>query len=97
LTLIHHLAQVLATHLGNHRSCRKGVCRRKGRCCGQRDEREVGWFWVLFPPCVPDDREIVMTWFDAIREEIKYVAARHRAELAAADTFLRPRVSRSDG
>ena len=83
LMLIHHLAQVLATHLGIHRGCRRGLCRRKGRCCGQRDEREVGWFWALFPPCVPDDREIVMTYFDAIREEIKFVAARHKAKLEA--------------
>ena len=83
LMLIHHLAQVLATHLGIHRGCRRGACRRKGRCCGQRDRREVGWFWALFPPCVPEDREIVMSFFDAIREEIKFVAARHRAEQAA--------------
>lgn len=85
MLVIHHMAQLLATHLGNARHCRVGHCRRIRRCGGQRDQREVGGFDVLFPPCIPLDREIIWTWFEAIRAEIRHVAAQAKAPVAQQD------------
>jgi len=60
------LCQEFCSLLGNHRTCAEGVCRRNGACSGIRDQ---GRYWLpllVYPPCVPLDREIMETY----REEV---------------------------
>ena len=65
------LCQLLCTHLGNHLKCREGACRRNGACAGIRDQDRFGIPLVLFPPCVPLDREIIETYRQEIIAELR--------------------------
>jgi hypothetical protein len=70
------LCQQLCTHLGNHRTCAQGACRRNGACAGIRDQTRYWLPLLVYPPCVPLDREIMETY----REEIKAELNRWEAE-----------------
>jgi hypothetical protein len=76
------LCQELCTHLGNHHACAEGPCRRNGACAGIRDQDRFGIPFVLFPPCVPLDREIIETYREEIVAELKRVVARGEDALA---------------
>ena len=70
------LCQELCTLLGNHLKCAEGPCRRNGACAGIRDQDRFGIPLVLFPPCVPLDREIIETYRAEIVAELKRIMAR---------------------
>jgi hypothetical protein len=70
------LCQQLCTHLGNHRTCSEGACRRNGACAGIRDQNRYWLPLLVYPPCVPLDREIMETYRMEIVAEIKRVVAR---------------------
>ena len=69
------LCQLLCTHLGNHLTCAEGPCRRNGACAGIRDQNRFDILLVLFPPCVPLDREITETYRMEIIAELKRIVA----------------------
>jgi hypothetical protein len=69
------LCQLLCSKLGNHRTCREGVCRRNGACRGIRDQRRYSLPLLIYPPCVPLDREIMETLRMEIVAEVKRVMA----------------------
>ena len=70
------LCQLLCTHLGNHLKCQEGPCRRNGACAGVRDQDRFGIPLVLFPPCVPLDREIIETYRQEIIAELRRVGGK---------------------
>ena len=76
------LCQELCTHLGNHLTCTEGPCRRTGCCAGIRDQDRFAIPLVLFPPCVPLDREIIETYRQEIIAELGRVVARGEAPVA---------------
>ena len=64
------LCQRLCTFLGNHRACPVGTCRRKGACAGIRDQTRYWLPLLIYPPCIPLDREIIETFRDEIKAEL---------------------------
>jgi hypothetical protein len=75
----HGCCRQLCTWLGNHETCREGVCRRNGACRSRRDEDRFTLPILIYPPCVPIDIEIM----EAYRAEIVAELRRFRAEMAA--------------
>jgi hypothetical protein len=71
-TLVHSVylgtMQQICTALGNHKGCARRACRRRGRCCGRRDEDRYAISFAIFPPCVPIDIEIIETYRMAVVE-----------------------------
>ena len=61
--------------MGNQLTCPEGICRRKGICFGMRDEERYSLAFLVFPPCVPLDLEIIETCRQEISTELKRVAA----------------------
>jgi len=70
------LCQLLSTHLGSHWTCAEGACRRNGCCVGIRDQDYYSLPLLVYPPCVPLDREITETCRMEIIAEMKRVVAR---------------------
>ena len=78
------LCQQLCTHLGNHRACREGACRRTGACAGIRDQARYWLPLLVYPPCVPLDREIMETYREEIVAELSRCEAEDRTRLPVA-------------
>ncbi|MBX3577236.1 MAG: hypothetical protein KF723_08500 [Rhizobiaceae bacterium] len=74
-----HAMRLLATHLGNPASCAEGACRRRRRCCGLRDPFTFGLNLAVLPPCVPPDEEIMWTYFEEVRRELRHLVAGAKA------------------
>ncbi len=79
------LCHLLCTLLGNHAACAEGLCRRNGRCSAIRDQDRFGIPLVLFPPCVPLDREIIETYRKELVAELKWIVARDKGERPNAE------------
>lgn len=80
------LCQELCTLLGNHLACPEGPCRRTGACAAVRDQDRFDIPLVLFPPCVPLDREIIEAYRQEIVAELRRVVARGGAERRPQET-----------
>ena len=81
------LGQSLASHLGLHKTCARGACRRKGACCGRRHQDDWSLpFGPVIPPCVPrNDENVYLEWFRGeIRDEVDRVCRAAEKERAAA-------------
>lgn len=85
----HGLCQELCTLLGNHRTCKEGVCRRKKRCVARRDEDSFGIPEVIYPPCIPLDIEIMETY----RMEVGAELRRWDRDRAAPDGAREPPIT----
>ena len=85
--------QELCTLLGSHHACAEGPCRRTGACAGIRDQDRFDIPLVLFPPCVPLDREIIETYRREIVAEIRRLVAKENEE-PKAEPAARPAPSR---
>ena len=57
-----YVCQKLCTFLENFLTCPQGECRRRGFCCGIRDEERYWLPMLIYPPCVPLDLEITETY-----------------------------------
>ncbi|MEW9838615.1 hypothetical protein ABUE29_25940, partial [Mesorhizobium sp. ZMM04-4] len=78
------LCQRICTGLGNHRACREGACRRNGVCAGVRDQTRYWLPLLVYPPCVPLDREIMETYREEIKAEVRRLVGRDQAPLPVA-------------
>lgn len=76
-----HAMQLLATYVGNFATCENRACRRKRRCAATRDPFAFGLFLAMFPPCVPLDIEIIWTYIEEVRRELR---AQRAASMAGA-------------
>ena len=56
------ICQQICTGIGNPRTCREGACRRTGECRARRDEDATWQPYMIYPPCVPLDLEIMETY-----------------------------------
>ena len=83
LDLMHRLC----TSLGNHRNCAVRGCRRRGRCCGRRDEDTYAISFAVFPPCIPIDVDIIATYRMGLLEILKGLVRQppERKETAMAE------------
>ncbi len=89
--------QELCTHVGNHRRCAHGLCRRAGRCVTRRDE-DYHWLpLAVFPPCIPMDPDIIETYRVEVREEMDRIRSRARGRGAPGTARARPEGERRQG
>jgi hypothetical protein len=60
--------QQVATRRGYHKSCKRGACKRAGKCEGRRDPDDWSFrFKPVVPPCVP----LILEEIDEIRQILK--------------------------
>jgi hypothetical protein len=74
-----YICQKLCTFLENFLTCPQGECRRRGICCGMRDEERYWLPILIYPPCVPLDLEITETYRQEIGATFKRLKAGREA------------------